>query len=184
MEFITFDRPDDRYWPAALRLYHEAFPNGKPDRIIANSFAKGVGYGHVAVEGGEVVAMAFTGLLRQANALLIDYIAVRKAERRRGWGARLVDEIKRQARAMGLDGLILEAEAGPEPENLGRIRFWERCGFTLTPYVHQYIWVPEPYRAMYLSFDPNKPLPADGRELFRHIGAFHSLVFRSGKPKA
>ncbi len=181
MEFITLDRLDDRYWPAALVLYQEAFPNGKPLRVLENTFAQGVGYLHVELEDGEVVAMALTGKLPKANALLIDYIAVRPAERGRGRGTRLVEEISREAREMGLDGLILEAEAGPEPENEKRIRFWEGCGFTATPYVHQYIWVPEPYRALYLTFDPKKPLPADGRELFRHISSFHSLVFRNAR---
>ncbi|CAM3678652.1 GNAT family N-acetyltransferase [Cohnella lubricantis] len=178
MEIRMWDRLDDRLWPEARQLYLDAFPEGKPVRIIENTFAKGVGLLFVALQDGETAAMALAGPLRQLNALLIDYIAVRPEHRRLGVGTALVEEIARYARSKGMDGLILEAEAGPEPENAERVRFWERCGFTLTPYVHQYIWVPEPYRAMYLTFDPARPLPTEGQELFKHIGGYHSFVFR------
>jgi len=177
MQIKVLDHLDDRLWPEARQLYLEAFPEGKPVRIIENTFAKGVGMLFVARQDGKVVTMALAGPLRDVNALLIDYIAVRSELRHQGLGTELVEEIVRQAKETGFDGLILEAEAGPEPENERRVRFWERCGFTLTPYVHQYIWVPEPYRAMYLTFDPARPLPTDGRELFKHIGGYHSYVF-------
>lgn len=179
MKIVTLDKLDDRLWPEAKRIYREAFPDGKPDRIIENTFALGAGHLHVALEEGNVVAMALTGPLPKANALLIDYIAVRPELRHRGVGRELVAEIERLAHGWGLDGFIIEAEAGPEPENIERVRFWERCGFTATEYVHQYIWVPETYRALYKSFDAAHPLPADGRELFKHISGYHSAVFRT-----
>lgn len=77
-----------------------------------------------------------------------------------------------------LRGIIVEVEAEETPENLGRIRFWEACGFRLTDYVHPYIWVPEPYRAMALSFPYREPLPLDGRELFAGIIRFHERAYR------
>lgn len=183
MEIKMLDRLDDRLWPEARQLYLEAFPEGKPVRIIENTFAKGVGLLFAALRDGRVDAMALAGPLREANAMLIDYIAVRPELRGQGLGTKLVEEIVRTAREQGYDGLILEAEAGPEPENAERIRFWERRGFTSTPYVHKYIWVPEPYRAMYLTFDPARPLPTDGPELFEHIGGYHAYVFRTAGRK-
>lgn len=183
MEIRMLEQLDDTLWPEARQLYLDAFPEGKPIRIIENTFAKGVGLLFVGLRDGQVASMALAGPLRNAKALLIDYIAVRPELRHHGLGAALVAEIVSYARSTGLDGLILEAEAGPEPENAERVRFWERCGFTLTPYVHQYIWVPEPYRAMYLTFDPARPLPTAGRELFKHIGGYHSYVFRTAGPE-
>lgn len=183
MRFETLGRLDDRLWPAALELYHEAFPKGsKPDRIIEATFEKGFGLLYAGLEeNGRMDAMAFAGIARETNALLIDYLAVREELRGRGIGARFVAEIVRDARERKLDGIIIEAEADPEPDNLARIRFWERCGFTATEYVHQYVWVPEPYRALYLSFGTNPNFPTDGKELFRHIGGFHSLAFRGSR---
>jgi len=177
------DRLDGSCWQEALELYHEAFPNGrKPDRIIEATFEMGIGLLHLGLnENGRVDAMAVSGIAREANALLIDYLAVRASLRGNGLGSQLVEAIAAEARERKLDGIIIEVEAGLEPEDLARIRFWERCGFTLSEYVHKYIWVPERYRAMYRSFGTNPNFPTDGEELFRHIGGFHAQAFRGSR---
>ncbi|THF73455.1 GNAT family N-acetyltransferase [Cohnella fermenti] len=181
--FRTVTDTNNELWPAALELYHEAFPDvkgRKPDRIIAGMFGEGQGLLHALTDGesGEVQAIAFTGVLSGAKVILIDYLAVRASLRGRGLGRRLVREIEGEARRRSLDGLLIEVEAEATPDNLARIRFWERCGFRPTEYVHSYIWVPEPYRAMTLSFDSDNPLPADGKKLFKWITGFHERAFR------
>lgn len=74
--------------------------------------------------------------------------------------------------------MIVEVEAAPSEANTRRVCFWEQCGFRTTDYVHRYIWVPEPYRAMYRSFDADDPLPDDGEALFRCITRFHRKAYR------
>lgn len=182
MRFLALDHPDRAAWPAALEIYHEAFPDPKgrkPDRVIERMFGEGQGLLFaLAEESGGVSAFAFAGVLPEANVLLIDYIAVRASERRRGLGGKLMEEIDEEARRRKLDGLLIEVEAEETPDNLARIRFWLSCGFELTEYVHAYTWVPEPYRAMIFSFDPAKPLLSDGKKLFKHISKFHSRAYR------
>ncbi|MBB6637273.1 GNAT family N-acetyltransferase [Cohnella thailandensis] len=183
MRFQTLSLPDNELWPAALELYHEAFPDvkgRKPDRIIEGMFGEGQGLLHALIdeESGGVQAIAFAAVLSGAKVLLIDYLAVRIASRGQGLGRKLVEEIKREAARRHLDGLLIEVEAEETEENRARIRFWQACGFESTDYVHKYIWVPEPYRAMTLSLDPDRPLPEDGKRLFKWITGFHERAFR------
>lgn len=181
MNVETTDRLDDRSWPQALALYRDAFPEGKPEAILAAMFRKKMAYLHVVSDERGVVAMAITGKTAKGKLLLVDYLAVRRDRRGEGIGQAFLSAIRDWAdRTLRVDGLLIEAEYGDE-KDAERVRFWERCGFILTPYVHKYIWVPEPYRAMYLPLKPDADIPSDGRKLFRYIGDFHNKAFR-GEP--
>lgn len=183
LNYSTYSHVDTPEWPEALALYHRSFPAGrKPDAIVTGMFAKGMSELHVATEegSGELAAMAISGVIPAAGLLLIDYLAVRERLRDRGIGRQFVRHIADWARdERGLSGLLIEAEAEPGADNERRVRFWERCGFVLTDYVHRYKWVPETYRAMYLPFgnDVSERARDGGRALFRHIEAFHKQAF-------
>ncbi|WP_119149614.1 N-acetyltransferase [Cohnella faecalis] len=91
----------------------------------------------------------------------------------------MVGAIRQWAKSDGrVQGIIVEVEAEDNEENRSRIRFWERCGFTLTDYVHRYVWVPETYRAMYAKLDSDSSMPEDGKRLFGHITSYHNRAFR------
>ncbi|MFC5650239.1 GNAT family N-acetyltransferase [Paenibacillus solisilvae] len=183
-QMITMDVLDEMWWPKARGLYHEAFPHGrKPDSIIAAMFERKMSYLHLIVQGEIVIAMAITGRTGPSKSLLlIDYLAVREDCRGQGLGKDLVEEIKLWAEAKrghSLSGMIVEVESEETPENRKRILFWEKCGFTVTDYVHTYIWVPEPYRAMYMKLEGGGPaFHTDGESLFKHITSFHNQAFR------
>lgn len=181
MEFRTVDHWDEELWLLAEPVYVQAFPkHGRKNRqIIQRLFEKEVAFLHVAIERSEVIAMALTGRLDDLNALLIDYLAVRKDLRGQGIGRVFMGLIRDwTVNEAHFDGILIETEAEISESNINRIRFWESCGFTLTDYVHHYIWVPEPYRAMYLNLHPTKALPTDGETLFRYITRFHSKAYR------
>ncbi|WP_274650731.1 GNAT family N-acetyltransferase [Paenibacillus humicola] len=181
MDIVILEQLDETYWPAAAQLYDEAFPKEgrKSEAIIRAMFTKGMCRLYVGLSGGETVAMAIAGETEEGRMLLIDYLAVREKRRSTGIGAEFVRRIADWARrSQRLRGILIEVECEPGETNERRIRFWQKCGFALTGYVHRYIWVPERYRAMTLSFDPGNPLPADGEELFRHIAAFHARAYR------
>ncbi|MBO9596692.1 MAG: GNAT family N-acetyltransferase [Cohnella sp.] len=176
---ITLDKLDDRYWPGALNLYRQAFPEGKPEHILVAMFRKQIAYLHVVCDDQGVMAMAVTGLVAKGKLLLIDYLAVRTDRRGQGVGQALLGDIKRWATdELSADGLLIEVEYGKTPEDVSRLRFWQRCGFALTEYVHRYIWVPEPYQAMYCLLAPDADIPSDGRKLFKFIGDYHNKAFR------
>ena len=180
MEFQTVDYWNEALWQKAEPIYHQAFKQGaKKQHIIRRLFERQRCFLHVAIDDEKAVAMAFTGKLESINALLIDYLAVREDIRGQGIGQRLMDYIKSWAAIEEkVGGLIIEVEAEITETNLNRIRFWEKAGFQLTDYVHQYIWVPEPYRAMCLKLRPTVQLPKDGESLFHYITQFHKAAYR------
>jgi GNAT superfamily N-acetyltransferase len=180
LEYRNTEEWDEARWNAVEPIYEQAFPSGRKSRdIIRRMFQKRMCRLHTIAQGSEIVGMALTGTDHQAGALIIDYIAVRKDARGSGYGSLLLGFIKQWAQTIeGCKGIIVEVEAQPTEANRQRIRFWETNGFHLTAYVHQYIWVPEPYRAMYLNFDEHNVLPEDGEVLFRSITRFHQEAYR------
>ncbi|TVY11798.1 GNAT family N-acetyltransferase [Paenibacillus cremeus] len=181
LQYHITDEWDEACWNAVEGIYEEAFPlDGKKSRdIIHRMFTKRMCQLHTIAQGSDIVGMALTGIDQGARALIIDYLAIRGEARGQGYGRLLLERIKDWARtAANCKGLIVEVEAEPTAENEQRIRFWEACGFQLTEYVHQYIWVPEPYQAMACSFDEADPLPQDGKQLFRSITRFHQKAYR------
>lgn len=127
--------------------------------------------------------MAVTGVAGQAadKVLIIDYLAVDTELRGTGTGTWMLEQIRAWAvQEHNIRGIIIEAESGATESHKERIHFWERNGFVLTSYVHQYRMVPEPYQAMLLPLDERANVPDDGEALFRYINAFHKVAFRKG----
>lgn len=177
----TVDHWEEELWRQAEPVYTAAFPpsTSKKPGLIRSMLERRICFLHSALDNGSTVAMAISAKDKRYNALIIDYLAVAAAERGHGAGREFVELIASwAANECKLDGIIIEVEAEPTEANMRRIRFWERCGFAPTDYVQSYIWVPEPYRAMYRKLAPNAALPADGKELFRAINDFHKKAYR------
>ncbi|WP_336785508.1 GNAT family N-acetyltransferase [Paenibacillus sp. MMO-177] len=182
MMFTTLNELDNTLWPLAKKLYEQSFPKEgrKPDAIINGMFRKMPCFFHTLSEDGTVDAMALSGLTGGGKILLIDYIAVSEQRRGEGIGSQLIQAITEWAqKVMFLDGLLIEVESEPTPTNEQRVRFWERNGFTITDYEHPYIWVPEPYRAMYKQLNQETAWLGDGsgKKLFRYITSFHEKAY-------
>jgi Acetyltransferases len=182
MLFTTLDELDDRLWPLARRLYELSFSKEgrKPDAIITDMFRKMPCFLHTLSNDGIVEAMALSGLTGGGRILLIDYIAVSELRRGEGIGSQLIQAIAEWAhKEKKLDGLLIEVESEHTPANEQRIRFWERNGFIITDYEHSYIWVPEPYRAMFKQLNQETDWLGDrsGKKLFRYITAFHEKAY-------
>jgi GNAT superfamily N-acetyltransferase len=198
---------DEALWRQAEPIYDRAFPRQgrKTERNLRHVVRQGIGRVHVAFAGsapaasaeggpvataggepaamigGETVAMAVTGTLEGGKGLLIDYLAVSEERRGQGIGKAFVDAFKQRAVELwGCEYMLIEIEAEETPENCSRLRFWQRCGFRATDYVHRYIWVPELYRAMVLPLRADADVSDDGEDLFRRITAFHKQAYRGG----
>ncbi|AIQ60194.1 GNAT family N-acetyltransferase [Paenibacillus borealis] len=184
LDFITVDHWDEQLWKQMEQMYHEAFPSGaKSKGILRSMLDRKIAYLHAGLDNGQVVAMAVTGVVGAAEdkKLVIDYLAVEKKLRGAGTGSWFLGQIRDWAiQEHRIRGIIIEAESGTSDTHKERIHFWERNGFVLTSYVHQYIWVPEPYQAMLLPLDGTGNVPDDGEALFRYINAFHSKAYRKG----
>jgi GNAT superfamily N-acetyltransferase len=180
VEFITVDHWDDSLWEKASIIYEEAFgtTGAKSEKIIRNMFAKEICFLHVLIIDGVAVAMAITGKLKNTRSLLIDYIAVRIENRKQGIGQKLLNHIKEWSKSkQHLEAILIEVESDPTPENLARINFWQKNKFQLTDYIHQYIWVPEPYKAMYCKLVSDAKIPHNSEALFQLIVQFHKESF-------
>lgn len=180
LEFKTIHHVDEQLWKKAGFVYHQVFDKmgAKPDKVINNMFHKGICFLHLLMKDQVIIGMSITGKLQKTKILLIDYLAVQSEYQNQGYGNQLVEYIKQWSRDMQYDSIILEVEAEKTTKNHARICFWEKCGFTLTDYIHRYIWVPEPYQAMYVILEPHSHLPKSGEELFVLIGEFHKQSFQ------
>ena len=182
MEYQTTNQWNEVLWSKAEQVYHEAFPEHgrKPRSIIRRMFDRGTCTLITWSEQYEVVAMALAAFNIRAKVLVIDYLAVRQSWRGKGVGRLCIENIREWALTTMPDcrGIVIEVEAEETRENAERIIFWEKVGFRLTEYIHSYIWVPETYRAMFLSFDAAVPMEDNGRTLFKAITEYHEKAYR------
>ncbi|WP_379134216.1 GNAT family N-acetyltransferase [Paenibacillus sp. sgz500958] len=178
----TYTQWDENVWTETEPIYQEAFPHGaKPVHILRNIVESGIGQLHGGYLGDELVAMAVTGITRgiHGTLLIIDYMAVREDLRGSGLGRTFLEMLSTWGNnKCNLQGILIEVEAGDSEEHQERVKFWERCGFILTEYIHQYIWVPEPYQAMVLPLGEKLSIEDGGESLFRYISSFHQQSFR------
>ncbi|MBV7506585.1 GNAT family N-acetyltransferase [Bacillus sp. sid0103] len=182
MEFKTLNQWDARLWNEQVGpIYHKAFDGkgAKPEKIIRNMFRKQLCYLHIGIVESHVVAMGLTGKLEGTDALIIDYLTVASKWQHRGIGLKMMNYISDWALTkLRVKSLVIEVESADTPETLARNQFWEKCGFTMTDYIHDYIWVPESYRAMYVTLVPDTNLPKHGEELFKYIERFHKASYQ------
>lgn len=181
MKLITTEEWDPGFWKQIEPVYRSGFPEHgrKPAAVIRRILERKLGALHAFFDADRrAAAMALTGNLGSINAMLIDYLTVRPDLRKRGVGRSFLGSLEDWAKTRGRDGIVIEAEAEPTSENESRIRFWEGAGFETTDYVHRYIWVPEPYLALFREWNPTVSFPRDGRKLFDAITDFHGKAYR------
>ncbi|MNI52271.1 Acetyltransferase (GNAT) family protein [compost metagenome] len=182
MELITAANWDEPLWKRVAPIYFEAFPSGaKPEGILHSMLEREIAYLHAGLVDGQAKSMAVTGVINgdQGKRLIIDYLAVSRELRGKGAGTVFLDQITSWARQTHhVQGVIIEAESGTSESHARRIHFWQKNGFILTPYVHQYIWVPEPYQAMLKPLSAEVQVTDNGESLFRYINNFHKKAYR------
>lgn len=191
MEFKTISVWNEEIWEKASAVYEEAFGRhgAKSKAVIRNMFAKQMCSLHVVIDetgkDSEVIGIALTAKLSAINTVLIDYLAIKKTYRNKGIGELFVHYLKEWTiTEMECDSMLLEIEATDNPVHQQRIKFWEKCGFQLTDYIHDYKVVPEPYQAMYQKLTPDAKISTEVKELFKHLANFHQKCFKGVKSKS
>jgi ribosomal protein S18 acetylase RimI-like enzyme len=129
-------------------IYTEAFPPGQ--RVDFNTLASAVTEGKRTLftvqDDGQVLGFAITASLPDTDIHCLEYLAVRRGERSRGIGSRLIraalSDLQTRAQA---SGLILEVEAeqegtGREQETRrARVAFYRRNGADLVEEVARFL---------------------------------------------
>ncbi|WKL02172.1 GNAT family N-acetyltransferase [Paenibacillus amylolyticus] len=169
LEFTTIEEWDEALWARMERIYHEAFQSGAKTKTILQYagpedwlFTHGRASWRSGCDG-----CYWTGGKVADRILIIDYLAVEQKLRGWGIGTWMLEQLRAWAlREHRIKGMIIEAEFGTTEAHQERIQFWQRNGFILTSYVHQYRMVPEPYQAMMLPLDTSTHVPDDGEALF------------------
>lgn len=182
IELITTTDWDVSLWRSIEPVYREAFPSGaKPEGLLRSMLDRGIAYIHAGLIDGKAAAMAVTGSVDgvEGKHLIVDYLAVSRELRGQGAGTVFLDLIIDWAKKTNnVQGVIIEVESGNSESHAQRIHFWGKNGFILTPYVHQYIWVPEPYQSMLKPLEQSVKVKDNGESLFRYINNFHKKAYR------
>ena len=180
MEFKTVEQWDEEVWGKWREVYYEAFgeTKAKPEKIILNMFRKQMCFFHIVQNKSEVQAIALSGKLQGTRMLLIDYLAVREKDRNQGIGRMMMEYMKTWSTSTRkFESIVIEVEAEKTSKNLARIRFWEKCGFTLTEYIHHYRVVPEPYQAMFIKLVSEAYCRRKGKRCLPSLSDFIKSLF-------
>lgn len=115
------------------KLYASAFPKSekKPLWLIRKAHRLGFGENYAIFEDGNFLGLAFC--LKNNELTLLDYFAIEKHMRSKGYGARALQLIKEKCSSTPL---ILEIEDPNAPcdnreERVRRARFYEACGMRM-----------------------------------------------------
>jgi GNAT superfamily N-acetyltransferase len=114
------------HWPAFLRLYHEAFPDGErePDELVATRTESGRYRLRVSLAGDAAVTGCYVvDVVPEEDYALLCYVAVQRQWRKAGVGRRLcLDAVEWFRHAMPVRLLLVEAKPRAA-------RLYRRCGF-------------------------------------------------------
>lgn len=129
MEFIRINDKNSPRWHKVWELYEESFPlaerRKEEDHIRASEDENF--HPISAWENGELVGIVF--FWEWENYRYLEYLAVTPHLRSRGYGAQLLNYLREYGHT-----IILEIDPLNNEQSVRRLQFYERAGFTLTPY--------------------------------------------------
>ena len=129
---ITLEKPKKlKHYLALYRLYMQAFPASerKPVSMILKTCREGRADIWCAMEGGRFAGLAVT--VNSADTVLLDYLAVVKAQRNHGIGAAIIQALLQKYPGKGLF-IEIESTYADVPDRDLRLRrkaFYLRSGF-------------------------------------------------------
>ncbi|MDR1743591.1 MAG: GNAT family N-acetyltransferase [Dysgonamonadaceae bacterium] len=142
MEFLQIDPTDSLRWDKVWNLYQNSFPvaeQRKPEdhrRALADPAFHPVS----AWEGGELIGLIF--YWEWDSYRYLEHLAVSAELRGQGYGSEILRFLKDSSHS-----IILEIDPLVNELSVRRLQFYERAGFTLTPFRFVHL----PYR---LDFPP------------------------------
>ena len=137
MEFISIKQKDNEKWDKVWKLYEMSFPVAERRKLRDHIRACENEYFHpLSVwENNELLGIVF--YWQWDNYRYIEYLAVAPELHGRGYGAQIIKHIRDSEHI-----IMLEIDPLINELSVRRLQFYERAGFTLTPYRFMHL----PYR--------------------------------------
>lgn len=150
MEFIRIEPDEHERWNSVWDLYEQSFPEAerrkKEDHLLACTDERF--FPLSAWDGGKLVGLLF--FWEWDNYRYLEYLAVAPELRGQGFGSQILRYLIDSEHT-----IILEIDPLANELSVRRLQFYERAGFTLTPYrfVHlPYRLEAQPQELLILSY--------------------------------
>lgn len=129
MEYLKITPEDSIRWKSVWTLYEESFPVAERRKMGDHLRACGDDrfFPLSAWEGGELIGLMF--FWEWDSYRYLEYLAVNPALRGHGYGSQLLRHLRDSAHT-----IILEIDPLSNELSVRRLQFYERSGYTLTPY--------------------------------------------------
>ena len=129
MEYLKITPEDSIRWESVWNLYEESFPVAERRKMGDHLRACGDDrfFPLSAWEGGELIGLMF--FWEWDSYRYLEYLAVNPALRGHGYGSQLLRHLRDSAHT-----IILEIDPLSNEMSVRRLQFYERSGYTLTPY--------------------------------------------------
>jgi len=129
MEFIRIERENSDRWNKAWELYEKSFPVAERRKLEDHLRACENELFHPLSiwENDQLIGMVF--YWEWSNYRYIEYLAVSPELHGHGYGSQIIKEIRDSEHI-----IILEIDPLINELSVRRLQFYERAGFTLTPY--------------------------------------------------
>lgn len=176
-------------YSACLELYHEAFPSNErhPDEVILQRITSGSSILYVAETKDQFVGFALLHDLTVVPFVLLDYLAVQRDLRGKGYGSEMLRFVREKCWQQDTF-LLVEAEEPEFGENqndrLRRIHFYQRNGGCLIPKIN-YLLPPLdntfPTEMKLIVFSQANHLELCKDRLIELVGALYEQLYKRGK---
>ena len=137
MEFLSIQQEDSERWNKVWTLYEESFPIAERRKLEDHLRACENEHFHPLSiwDGSQLIGIAF--FWEWDNYRYIEYLAVSPELHGQGFGSQIIKQIRDSEHI-----IILEIDPLINELSVRRLQFYERAGFTLTPYRFMHL----PYR--------------------------------------
>lgn len=137
MEFLKISWDDNERWNMVWNLYEESFPIAERRKLEDHKRAFADPRFHPLSVWEEEVLLGIVFYWEWDNYRYIEYLAVSHDLRGSGYGFQIIKHIRDSQHTV-----ILEIDPLENELSVRRLQFYERAGFTLTPYRFMHL----PYR--------------------------------------
>lgn len=129
MEFKKIEREDSKRWNNVWDLYEESFPVAERRKLNDHLRASENDHFHPLSiwDNDQLIGIAF--YWEWNNYRYIEYLAVLPEMHGHGYGSQIIKQIRDSEHT-----IILEIDPLINELSVRRLQFYERAGFTLTPY--------------------------------------------------